>query len=378
MDKHRYQALSELVGQALDLPSEQIDAYLVAHCVEDTALLTAARELVSDRIDTEAFLGKPFLHAVAEASLDDRPLIEEIDGLDGYEVIGKLGEGGMGLVFHARQHAGVERDVAIKLIRFADPQMLERFSYERKALARMEHPNIARIYEAGTTASQRPFFTMELVRGEKITAWAEGQDPAMRLDVFLAVCDAVQHAHQRGIIHRDLKPSNILVTEVNGRPVPKIIDFGVARAVDPRERAIHTQQGQVLGTPAYMAPDQIEPLTIGIDTRTDVYGLGAVLFALMTGRPPFEPKRLDRLSYAEKMRVIMAESPPLASRVSALSSILRGDLDQIIAKALSREKRRRYESAGALAADIRNHLNDQPVTARPPSPGRESPAGPHP
>ncbi len=376
MDKERYAMLTAMIGEAVELPPSERDAFLVSRCGDDEALLAAACELLAAHLDSGAFLERPFLESLVDASLDDDALIAELDDISGYRVLEKLGEGGMGLVFRARQQAEVEREVALKVIRFGDQTTIERFAYERNALARLSHPNIARIFEAGTTASGRPYFTMELVKGREITRWATetGADLAERLEVFLDVCDGVLHAHQRGIIHRDLKPSNILVTEINGRPIAKIIDFGIARAVDPAVWSDHTRAGQVLGTPAFMAPEQVEPETLGIDTRTDVYGLGALLFALLTGRPPFDPDRLNGLSRTETMRVILEEDPPLASHTApsdgpVRARTLRGDLDRITAKALARDKALRYSGAGELAADIRRHLAGEPVQARPSSAG---------
>jgi len=376
MGKDLYKRLEPIISEALELAEEDRDAFLVSRIGDEPELLALARELVAGHISTDDFLEQPFLDAVARASATDTELREDLEGMADYRVIEMLGEGGMGLVYRARQHADIEREVAIKIIRddFAGREILKRFTYERHVLGRMSHPNIAQIFDAGKTPNGRPYFTMEYVRGRQIDLWAEQTraDLDQRLVLFEAICGAVAHAHHRAVIHRDLKPSNILVTEVNGRPVPKIIDFGIARSIDPMQDPERTRLGQILGTPAFMAPEQVEP-NLGIDTRTDVYGLGCVLYVLLTGRTPLDPERLSAMSRREAMRVILEDNPASPSRVAVADGpiparALRGDLDRIVGKALARDKARRYSTASELADDLARYRTNQPIAARSPSP----------
>ena len=301
-----------------------------------------------------------------------------------------LGEGGMGAVYRADQTEPVRRQVALKLIKIGmdSRAVLARFDAERQALALMDHPNIARVYDGGTTAAGQPFFVMELVRGEPITGYCDRQRLPVRarLELFVAACQAVQHAHQKGIIHRDLKPSNILVTEVDGRPTPKVIDFGVAKATEFQltDQSL-ADAGAIVGTPAYMSPEQADPSSMDIDTRTDVYALGVVLYELLAGSPPIDANQFKRGAVLEMLRMVREVDPPRPStKVStavALPSIaasrdiepghlkqaLRGDLDWIVMKALEKDRARRYETANGFAADIVRHLAYEPVVAAPPS-----------
>jgi tetratricopeptide (TPR) repeat protein len=300
-----------------------------------------------------------------------------------------LGEGGMGTVYRADQTEPVKRQVALKLIKIGidSRTVLARFDAERQALALMDHPNIARVYDGGTTAAGQPFFVMELVKGVPITEYCDRQRLPVkaRLELFVAACQAVQHAHQKGIIHRDLKPSNILVTEVDGRPTPKVIDFGVAMA---KEFKLTDQSladaGAIVGTPTYMSPEQADPSSMDIDTRTDVYALGVILYELLTGSPPIEARQFKRGAILEMLRMVRELDPPKPStKVStamALPSIassrniepayleraLRGDLDWIVMKALEKDRTRRYETANGFAADVMRHLANEPVVAAPP------------
>ena len=301
-----------------------------------------------------------------------------------------LGEGGMGTVYRADQTEPVKRQVALKLIKIGmdSRAVLARFNAERQALALMDHPNIARVFDGGTTAAGQPFFVMELVKGEPITGYCDRFRLSVRarLDLFVAVCQAVQHAHQKGIIHRDLKPSNILVTEVDGRPTPKVIDFGVAKATEFKltDQSLG-DTGAIVGTPTYMSPEQADPSSMDIDTRTDVYALGVVLYELLAGSPPIDAKQFKRGAILEMLRMVREVDPPRpstkASTADALPSIaacrdvlpeqlkrsLRGDLDWIVMKAMEKDRARRYETANGLAADLLRHLAYEPVVAAPPS-----------
>ena len=309
-----------------------------------------------------------------------------------YRLLQKLGEGGMGEVYEAEQETPVKRRVAIKLVKWgmSGEEVLARFESERQALALMSHPNIARVYDAGATRDGRPYFAMEHVPGVPLTAYCDTHRLSVeeRLRLFIQVCHGVQHAHQKGVIHRDIKPSNILVTLVDDEPVPKIIDFGVAKATSARltERTLFTQLGQWIGTPEYMSPEQAEMTGLDIDTRTDVYSLGVVLYELLVGARPFDPKELRDLSFDELRRTIREKEPTRPStRVSGLGAdsgttasnrrtdvpslarVLRGDLDWVTMRALEKDRTRRYGSPAELGADIERHLRDEPVLASPPS-----------
>jgi non-specific serine/threonine protein kinase/serine/threonine-protein kinase len=309
-----------------------------------------------------------------------------------YLLLEELGSGGMGEVFLAEQREPVRRRVALKVIKLGmdTRQVVARFEMERQALAVMDHPNIARVFDAGATETGRPYFVMELVRGIPITDYCDKNKlPARaRLALFGSVCRAVQHAHQKGVIHRDLKPSNILVVVQDGLPVPKIIDFGIAKATDRPlvERTLFTEQGQMIGTPEYMSPEQAEMSALDVDTRTDIYSLGVVLYEILAGALPFDPDKLRAAGLAEIQRVIRETEPPRAStRLSALKDtkteiavnratdprslvrLLRGDLDWITMKAMAKDRTRRYSSASELAADIDRYLSHEPVSAGPPS-----------
>ncbi len=309
---------------------------------------------------------------------------------DRFTLLEVLGEGGMGTVYLAEQTAPVRRMVALKLIKIGMDSrvVLARFDAERQALALMDHPNIARVYDGGTTKAGQPFFVMELVEGEPITDYCDRKrlSARARLELFVSVCQAVQHAHQKGIIHRDLKPSNILVIEVDGRATPKVIDFGVAKAtaVSLTDQSLG-DTGAIVGTPTYMSPEQADPSSMDIDTRTDVYALGVILYELLTGSPPLDARQFKRGAVLEMLRMVREVDPPnpstKASTADALASIavnrniepahlkraLRGDLDWIVMMALEKDRGRRYATANGFAADIQRHLASEPVVAAPPS-----------
>jgi len=279
----------------------------------------------------------------------------------------KIGEGGMGTVWMAEQEEPIRRGVALKIIKLGmdTKQVIGRFEAERQALALMDHPNIAKVLDAGATETGRPYFVMELVRGVKITEYCDQHQLAtrQRLDLFMQVCQAVQHAHQKGIIHRDLKPSNILVTHNGGVPMPKVIDFGIAKATGGQmltDKTVFTAFAQLIGTPAYMSPEQTGMNTLDVDTRSDIYALGVLLYELLTGNPPFETKALVQAGVDEMRRVIREQEPP------KLVNLVRGDLDWIVMKCLEKDRTRRYATANALAGDLEHHLHHEPVSAAAP------------
>src|SRR5437764_12318128 len=297
----------------------------------------------------------------------------------------------MGTVFMAEQTQPVQRKVALKVIKpgMDSRQVIARVEAERQALAMMDHQNIARVLDAGTTESGRPYFVMELVHGVPITKFCDDNKltPRERLELFVPVCQAIQHAHQKGIIHRDVKPSNVLVTMYDDKPVPKVIDFGVAKAVEQRltEKSLYTQFGTLVGTVEYMSPEQAEMNAFGVDTRSDVYALGVLLYELLTGTTPLEQKRLREAALGEVVRLIKEEEPPRPSvrlstsdtmaKIAAarkteparLSRLVRGEIDWIVMKCLEKDRARRYETANGMASDIQRHLNNEAVLARPPS-----------
>jgi serine/threonine protein kinase/tetratricopeptide (TPR) repeat protein len=317
------------------------------------------------------------------------------DAVGPYKLLETLGEGGFGVVYLAEQREPIRRRVALKILKpgMDSRRVIARFKAEEQALAMMEHPCIARVLDAGTTSpsvGSLPYFAMEHVAGVPITDYCDLHtlSTQQRLDLFMLVCDAVQHAHQKGVIHRDLKPSNVLVTVQDGQPTPKVIDFGVAKAVSQRltEQTVFTEQGQLIGTPEYMSPEQAEMSGLNIDTRTDIYSLGVLLYELLVGALPFDPKSLRQAGYSEIQRIIREQDPPkpstrlsgLGGRSAAvahqrrtdlmtLAGQLRGDLDWITMRAMEKDRTRRYSSASEMAADIRRHMNNEPVLASPPS-----------
>jgi eukaryotic-like serine/threonine-protein kinase len=374
--------------EAIDLPTpEGRAAYLEAACGGDARLRADVEALLAahDRLGGPASGAGPTGTADATA---ERPVAV----VGPYRLLQEIGEGGMGTVYLAEQVMPVRRRVALKIIRpgMDSRQVVARFEAERQALALMDHPNIARVLDAGSTDSGRPYFVMELVEGVPITRFCDGcrLTPRERLELLIPVCQAVQHAHQKGIIHRDLKPSNVLVALYDGRPVPKVIDFGVAKAIGPdrAERTIFTEFGAVIGTLEYMSPEQAELDQLDVDTRSDVYALGVLLYELLTATTPLQLQRgpEDESSLLEVLRIIREEDPPLPSaRLSAagdlpgiaaargleprkLSGTVRGELDWIAMKCLEKDRARRYETAHGLAMDLGRYLRDEPVRACPP------------
>ncbi|MBN2683735.1 MAG: serine/threonine protein kinase [Pontiellaceae bacterium] len=311
-----------------------------------------------------------------------------------YKLLQKIGEGGVGMVYLAKQVKPVRRQVALKIIKAGmdTKNVIARFEAERQALAMMEHPNIARVLNAGETETGRPFFVMELVDGERITTYCNENKLSIRrrLELFIQVCHAIQHAHQKGIIHRDIKPSNVLITQYGGTERPVVIDFGIAKATTEElltEKTVNTLMGPLLGTPAYMSPEQTNLAQIDIDTRSDIYSLGVLLYELLTGKTPFDQKELLRSGIDEMTRILRTVDPPLPSagfhaldaetqentaqergtESRKLYTLLTRDLDWIVMKSMEKDRRRRYETVDALAMDIENFLNDEPVAATPPS-----------
>lgn len=371
--------------------AEDRDAFLDYACQGDRSLRSMIEDLLEVQRDADEF----FEH---QPDLKEHPASNDAkdEGIGArigpYRLIERLGAGGCGVVYLAEQSEPVKRKVALKVIRVGmdTESVIARFVMERESLAMMDHPNIARVLDAGMTASGRPYFLMELVDGERITDFCDQRRLGIRarLELFVRVCEAIQHAHQKGVIHRDIKPSNILVQDHDGHPFPKIIDFGIAKAtsVEIEGEATFTRSGQLLGTPSYMSPEQAEGCS-DIDTRSDIYSLGALLCELLTGTPPFAPQEFEGQG-AEQIRGMLRHhetgvpsarlksttsdrigvvADQRAVEPSRLPSLLAGDLDWIVMKSIDKDRNRRYGTANALAMDVQRYLNEEPILARPPS-----------
>jgi tetratricopeptide (TPR) repeat protein len=384
---------SGIFKAAVKLPPERRAAYLDQACGPDAELRAEVESLLRAHDATSGFL--EHVPAGPDPTEDYRPIAERpgtvIAGR--YKLLEEIGQGGMGTVWAAEQTTPVRRKVALKLIKAGmdSRSVLARFEAERQALALMDHPNIAKVLDGGITESGRPYFVMEYVKGVPITQYCDTVRLSVeeRLDLFIQVCSALQHAHQKGIIHRDLKPSNILVAPYDDKPVPKVIDFGLAKAMyqSLTEKTLYTAHETVLGTPLYMSPEQAQLNNLDVDTRSDIYSLGVLLYELLTGTTPLERKRFQEAAWDEVRRMIREEEPPRPStRLSTtdtlpslavyrqtdparLKKLVRGELDWIVMKALEKDRTRRYETANGLARDIQRYLGDEVVEARPPSTG---------
>ncbi|MAG58321.1 MAG: hypothetical protein CMJ83_18700, partial [Planctomycetes bacterium] len=405
----REKRLEELFQLALELATSERADFLERHCGDDIGLRSKLELMLSeDDQDTGSFLDEPVIssstcsagnwcssflgdasgHPDGSAFLAHPP---DPDRIGRYKILERIGEGGMGIVYLAEQTEPVHRKVALKIVKLGmdTHQVVARFEAERQALALMDHPGIATIYDGGATEHGRPFFVMEHVPGVDITEWCDHHRLSIedRLRLFSEVCEAIQHAHQKGIIHRDLKPGNILVMPGEAGGQPKIIDFGIARATTQRltDKTLHTRRSEVIGTFHYMSPEQADPMGIDVDSRTDIYSLGVLLYQLVTGVLPFDQETFEGKPYSDVQRLIREQDPlrpstridrlgdtsiDIAKRratdARTLKSELRGDLDWITLKAMEKERTRRYASASEFAADIQRHLRHEPVLAAPP------------
>ena len=391
-------ALLNIFNQAAELPdAAERAAFLERACGENAALRQKIEDLLQANEQAGAFLEHPVSPATKETiALSLPPSEQPGDKIGLYKLLEKVGEGGCGVVYVAEQEQPVRRRVALKVIKLGmdTREVIARFEAERQALALMDHPHIAKVLDAGATETGRPFFVMELVKGIPITRYCDENklNTRQRLNLFIQVCHAIQHAHQKGIIHRDLKPSNILVADHDGVPVPKVIDFGIAKATtDQRltDKTLYTAIEQFIGTPAYMSPEQAKLSGLDVDTRSDIYSLGVLLYELLTGRTPFDAQELLKEGLDAIRRTIREVEPPRPStRLSTLQGaaltataqrhgtesmqllkLIRGDLDWIVMKCLEKDRTRRYDTANGLAMDLKRHLENEPVVACPPSAG---------
>ncbi|NQV35821.1 MAG: serine/threonine protein kinase [Phycisphaeraceae bacterium] len=375
---------------ALKEPPEGRSSYVKAACGDDLELLERVESLLKIREGGNNFLeSPPFLD---QTLTDTAPEEKPGNTIDKYKLLEQIGEGGMAVVYMAEQEQPIRRRVALKVIKVGmdTQQVIARFEAERQALALMDHPHIAKVLDAGATDAGRPYFVMELVKGVSITEYCDSQklSTQARLNLFIQVCHALQHAHQKGIIHRDIKPSNVMVTMSEGTPVPKVIDFGIAKATNQRltEKTVFTRYAHIIGTPAYMSPEQAELSELDVDTRSDIYSLGVLLYELLTGATPFSDDELRDGGYLKMQQVIRDKEPTRPStKLSTLGEtltdvafarqatpdvlrrLLQGDLDWIVMKSLEKARDRRYDTANGLASDIKRHLDNEPVVARPPS-----------
>src|SRR5215469_74829 len=383
----------EIFEAAAKLPVEQREAYLQEACAGDAALRARIEGLLKAHEGAGSFMEEPAAPARKTIVLTLPPDEKPGDKIGNYKLLQQIGEGGCGVVYMAEQEEPVRRRVALKVIKLGmdTKSVIARFEAERQALAMMDHPNIAKVLDAAATETGRSFFVMELVRGIKITDYCDQNklSTTERLELFIQVCNAIQHAHQKGIIHRDIKPSNILVTLHDGKPVPKVIDFGIAKATQGRltDQTRFTAFEQFIGTPAYMSLEQAEMSGLDIDTRSDIYALGVLLYELLTGRTPFDAKELLQSGIDELRRTIREKEPERPStRLSTMLNAdltavaqrrqseapklihtLSGDLDWIVMKSLEKDRTRRYETANGFAMDVQRYLTNEPIIARPPS-----------
>lgn len=386
-------SLQSIFEQVCDVSGDERQAELLRLCGTDVELRAEVESLLKAHDAAGDFLKEPTLNPPELAET----FIQETGGerpgtvIGPYKLLEQIGEGGFGVVFMAQQSVPIHRRVALKILKAGmdTKQVVARFESERQALAVLDHPNIARIIDGGSTESGRPYFVMELVRGEPITKFCDQRKLSLRdrLKLFQDVCYAVEHAHQKGIIHRDIKPSNVLVTVVDDKPLVKVIDFGIAKATSGplTDKTLFTEFRQLLGTPLYMSPEQAEQSGVDVDTRADIYSLGVLLYEVLTGRTPIDPKRLSSAAWAEVQRMIIEEEPSRPSvlvsslaphvteaaakrliEASRFSQLLRGDLDWIVLKAIDKDRTRRYPTASHFAADLDRYLHDQPVEATPP------------
>jgi serine/threonine protein kinase/tetratricopeptide (TPR) repeat protein len=384
-----------ILEAVLELPPHERPAYLDQACQGDARLRRLIEGILQAHRHAASLQESATQREPGPTMVVSVPVTEQLgDRIGPYKILQQIGEGGCGVVYMAEQQEPVKRRVALKVIKLGmdTKQVIGRFEAERQALALMDHPNIAKVLDAGATGAGRPFFVMELVRGIKITDYCDQNNAPMerRLELFIHVCKAIQHAHQKGIIHRDIKPSNILITLHDGVPIPKVIDFGIAKATSGQtltNKTVFTAFEQFIGTPAYMSPEQAEMSGLDIDTRSDIYALGVLLYELLTGKTPFDQKELIAAGLDGMRRMIREQDPVRPStRLSSLNAveqtttakrrqvavpklvhIVRGDLDWIVMKCLEKDRTRRYETASGLAVDIQNHLQHEPVMARPPS-----------
>jgi hypothetical protein len=377
-------------SDARRLPAQERAAFLDKACAGDAALRQRVEELLQASDEAGAFLQSPAAFPPS-GTVPAIPAEKPGDRIGRYKLLQQIGEGGCGVVYMAEQEEPVHRRVALKVIKLGmdTKQVIARFEAERQAVALMDHPNIAKVLDVGATDTGRPYFVMELVRGIKITDYCDQNNLSTRerLDLFIQVCRAVQHAHQKGVIHRDIKPSNILVTVNDGVPVPKVIDFGIARATQGRltDKTLFTAFEQFIGTPACMSPEQAVMTSLDIDTRSDIYSLGVLLYELLTGKTPFDANELLQSGLDAMRRTICEIEPPKPStrltqelvskseignrelEIKETIHLVRGDLDWIVMKCLEKDRTRRYETANAVAMDLRRHLSCEPVLACPPS-----------
>jgi serine/threonine protein kinase/tetratricopeptide (TPR) repeat protein len=385
----------DLFAQARELPVSERDAFLVQACGDNAELHLEVQRLLVDAARADSFFGDENGATLGAEEFKETYAEKESDQVGPYKLRQAIGEGGFGTVWMAEQSVPISRMVALKVIKAGmdTKQVLARFEAERQALAMMDHPNIAKVLDAGATSTGRPYFAMELVKGIPITDYCDqaGLGTKERLALFRDVCSAINHAHQKGIIHRDIKPSNVMVTLYADKPVVKVIDFGIAKATQCKltEKTLFTRFEQFIGTPVYMSPEQASLSAVDIDTRSDIYALGVLLYELLVGKPPFDGKSLLSVGY-EEMRRIIREVEPVkpSSRLGTLvgeertqlakarhvdpakvGGLIEPDLDWIVMKAIEKDRTRRYETANAFAQDIVRFLSDQPVTATPPSAG---------